>query len=99
VSGEDPRYPGAPTPTAETVVEPTLEQKLVEHVRGWLARNAKVVRDRGDVASLTLRLREPGWDDDGTLVLTWSYEETVNGPACDEDGEGRVPGLKGQRGA
>lgn len=72
----------------------TLEDKVLAHVRDWLARNAPIVRDRGEIAQLKLELLNPGGDDDGTLVLEWRYRETVHGPRYDEECEGRVPGVE-----
>lgn len=74
--------------------EPKLVERLGAVVGQWVTRIAKRW-DRhytdSDVsyAELKLRLRNPGWEDDGTIVLEADIEETIQY----DDISGRVEGV------
>lgn len=72
-------------------VSSSVQDQVIERVRDWLARSAKRLRHDGlDFAELKLTMREPGWDDDGTVMVTVMVEET----ASDAEIDGRVEGIR-----
>lgn len=71
--------------------ERSVQEQVIARVTDWLERSAKRLRHDGiDFAELKLTIREPGWDDDGTAMVTVMVEETAS--AADIDG--RVEGVR-----
>ncbi len=76
---------------AEAAAMSTVQEQVVARVTEWLERSAKRLRHDGlDFAELKLTMREPGWDDDGTAMVTVMVEETAT---CG-DIDGRVEGVR-----
>jgi len=74
--------------------DPTLEDKLHAAVSKWLKRVAPALAAHdASGAELKLRVSCAHGDEDGTLVLEWTYDEGLDGPFYDEDQNGRVPGV------
>lgn len=76
--------------------ESTLEEQLHAAVSKWIARVAPKLREESyDFSSLEITIRQPQADDDGTLVLDWSFDEKSHFSSdVDMNGGGRVPGLR-----
>ncbi len=89
----------APHPDNEAPEQtPELEELLVRQVRRWLRRVApELAANEATGATLELHVGQAGADDDGTLVLDWTWEERLDGPFFDDDRSGRVPGVKAGR--
>lgn len=68
----------------------SVQDQLLARVRAWLETAAKRLRHNDlDFAELKITVRDPGWDDDGTVMVTVLLEET----ATRDDIEGRVEGV------
>lgn len=57
-----------------------LHNELGARLQGWIKRAAKLTRDNaGGYASITFTLRDPGGDEDNTLVVEAVVEEKFVG--------------------
>lgn len=93
MENEQPKNEPEAQATDEGEQRIALEEQLVARLREWFGRNASRLASAAtgtgpDVAALTVRLKMPSGDEDGTLYLYADVEETAYGEA-----EGRVPGL------
>jgi hypothetical protein len=70
-----------------------LAEKLRGYITEWLARSALRIRDEMCVAAITIRVEQPQGDDDGTLYLDCTIDETVT---TDRTG-GRITGQRFDR--
>jgi hypothetical protein len=81
-----------PADSAEAALGPELDDQLCEIVRDWVRRSCPRMLDgKTDSATLTIVLREPGWDTDDTPMLDARIEET----STVSDIGGRVTDKKG----
>lgn len=74
-----------------------LEEALCTRVRDWLRRVApllnRTIEVPIDYAEITIRVDDPGWDDDNVLILRAKIEENSHTAEL----EGRVPEAKDPR--
>jgi hypothetical protein len=67
-----------------------LAESLSRYITSWVARVAQRCRDEMCVASITIRLDQPQGEEDGTLYLDYTIDETIT---ADRSG-GRVTGQR-----
>lgn len=77
-------------PAPASPVADDLGGLLGRYVAGWVVRSALRIRDEMCVAKLEIRLLMPQGEDDGTLYLDYTIDETIT---ADSAG-GRVTGLR-----
>jgi len=69
---------------------PSVQDRVCAAVREWIeTRTAQMIGSTLDQAELRIRLEQPGWDADGTIVVDVVLSERM------ESGlDGRVEGVK-----
>lgn len=70
--------------------EPDLAESLRGYITAWVERVGPRIRDEMCVAAITIRLDQPQGEDDGTLYLDYTIDETIT---ADRSG-GRVTGQR-----
>lgn len=70
--------------------EPDLAESLRGYITAWVERVAPRIRDEMCVAAITIRIDQPQGEDDGTLYLDYTIDETIT---ADRSG-GRVTGQR-----
>jgi hypothetical protein len=78
------------TPHEPAPTEQDLSAQLARYITAWIARVAPRCRDEMCVASITIRLDQPQGEEDGTLYLDYTIDETIT---ADRSG-GRVTGQR-----